>query len=263
MTRRIFRSGWGRAHWRVALGLACALPLAGCLATQTDVKALQADIAVVRAESRRADSLRAAQLALAITALRGVADSLHGVQRGIGKLAGDNKGDFFAMQQQLIQIQELTGQSQRRLQEMRANLEERTAGGAIADTARGAAPGPNQLLQLSLDQLRRGSAGAARAGFGDLLARFPESEAAPLAQFYVGEAFAAEGDAAAADSVYLLVLRTTPKSPKAPTALYKHALVLLGRGDVAGGRAALADVVKLHPQSDEAVLAADRLRELK
>lgn len=263
MSPRTSRHRWGRARWRAALGVAWALPLTGCLATQTDVKALQADIAVVRAESRRADSVRATQLTAAIAALRAVADSLHGVQRGIGKLAGDTKGDLHAMQQQLIQIQELTGQSQRRLQEMRANLEERTAGGGMADTARGGAPGPNQLLQLSLDQLRRGSAGAARAGFSDLLARFPDSDAAPLAQFYVGEAFAADGDAASADSVYLLVLRATPRSPKAPTALYKHALVLLGRGEVAGGRAALAEVVKLHPQSDEAVLAADRLRSLK
>ena len=251
----------GRALRRAAACAWLVLPLAGCLATQTDVKALQADIAVLRAESRRADSIRAVQVASVLAGLKLVGDTLHGVQARLGKMAGDSKGDLYAMQQQLIQIQELTGQSQRRIQEMRANLEDRAAG--VADTARAGAPGPNQLLQLSLDQLRRGSAGAARAGFTDLLTRFAESDAAPLAQFYVGETFAAEGNAASADSVYQLVLRAAPKSAKASTALYKHALVLLARGDAAGGKSALAEVVKQYPQSDEAVLAQDRLKALK
>lgn len=241
--------------------VACLLPLAGgCLATQTDVKALQADIAVLRVEQHRADSVRSAQVAAVLAGLKLVGDTLHAVQQRVGRLAGDTKGDLYAMQQQLIQIQELTGQSQRRIQELRANLEN-SAGGV--DSARAGAPGPNQLLQLSLDQLRRGSAGAARAGFTDLLARFGDSDAAPLAQFYVGEAFAAEGNAASADSVYQLVLRTAPRSAKAPTALYKHALVLLARGDQAGAKGALADVVKQYPQSDEAVLAQDRLKGMK
>ncbi len=251
----------GRAPSRAAALALLILPLAGCLATQTDVKALQADIAVLRAESHRADSIRAVQVAAVLTGLKLVGDTLHGVQTRLGKMAGDTKGDLYAMQQQLIQIQELTGQSQRRIQEMRANLEDRAPG--VTDTARSAAPGPNQLLQLSLDQLRRGSTGAARAGFTDLLARFADSDAAQLAQFYVGETFAAEGDAASADSVYQLVLKTAPKSAKAPTALYKHALVLIARGDVAGGKAALGEVVKQYPQSDEAVLAQDRLKTLK
>lgn len=251
----------GRAFTRAVAFALVALPLAGCLATQTDVKALQADIAVLRAESHRADSIRAVQVASVLSGLKLVSDTLHGVQSRLGKMAGDSKGDMYAMQQQLIQIQELTGQSQRRIQEMRANLEDRAPG--AVDTARSAAPGPNQLLQLSLDQLRRGSAGAARAGFTDLLARFAESDAAPLAQFYVGEAFAAEGNATSADSVYQLVLKLNPKSPKASTALYKHALVLLARGDAPGGKAALNEVVKQYPQSDEAVLAQDRLKTLK
>ncbi len=245
---------------RAAAFVLVVLPMAGCLATQTDVKALQADIAVLRAESHRADSIRAVQVASILSGLKLVSDTLHGVQSRLGKMAGDTKGDMYAMQQQLIQIQELTGQSQRRIQEMRANLEDRAPG--VADTTRSGAPGPNQLLQLSLDQLRRGSAGAARAGFTDLLARFAESDAAPLAQFYVGEAFAAEGNTASADSVYQLVLKT-PKSPKASTALYKHALVLIARGDAAAGKAALSEVVKQYPQSDEAVLAQDRLKTLK
>ncbi|MDX2184350.1 MAG: tetratricopeptide repeat protein, partial [Gemmatimonadaceae bacterium] len=207
----------------------------------------------------------------------------------VAKWQGDQKEELYAMQQQLLTIQELTGLSQRRLLELRANLEERaqdaastsppvaaatppvapsgTPASGVATPAAGAGaaptagPGPNQLLQLSLDQLRRGSAGSARAGFQDLLAQYPKSDIAPLAQFYVAETFAQEGKAAPADSVYLLVVQRYPTSEKAATALYKHGLHLLATGKRVEARAVFADVVKRFPRSDEAVLAAARAKD--
>ena len=254
-----------RGRARVALPVAAALLTTACLATQNDLRVLQGDVAVVRAEAMRADSVRNAQLNSVIAALKLATDTLRIVSTRLAKFQGDTKGEMFAMQQQLIGVQELTGQSQRRLQELRAGLEERTGVTTPGDSARGGGggPGPNQLLQLALDQLRRGSAVSARAGFTDLLAQFPASEAAQLAQFYVGETYAAEGNSAAADSVYKLVVARLPASPKAPTALYKHALVLIAGGKQSEARAALNDVITKYPRSDEAVLAADRIKTLR
>ncbi|MBI2795087.1 MAG: tetratricopeptide repeat protein [Gemmatimonadetes bacterium] len=266
--RSAARSVATRRPLRAAAALAAA-SLAGCLATQNDLRVLQADVAVVRAEAARNDSARTVQLAAALAALKSASDSMRALSARMARWQGDSRDEFRLMQQQLIQIQELTGQSQRRLQELRAGLEDRGgapvgAGAAGADSGRGAgSPGPNQLLQLALEQLRRGSAGSARAGFGDLLARFPESDAAQLAQFYVAESFAAEGNSTSADSVYRLVIARQPPSPKASTATYKHALVLLAAGKTAEAKAALASVVARFPQSDEAVLAADRLKLLR
>lgn len=249
------------------------LAAGACFATKSDFQILQNDLQVMRTESRMADSTRAAQLDTVIRSLGVAHDSLRVLSARLAKFQGDVRGDLYSLGQQLIQVQELTGQSQRRLQELRASLEERSQEMAApapptpGDTGHAApapaAPGPNQLFQLALDQLRRGSTGAARAGFQDLLSRYPTADVAPEAQFWVAESFAQEGNTAAADSVYQIVVARYPQSSRAATALYKHALVLIGAGKTQAARAALEQVVRQYPRSDEAVLARERLRTLK
>ena len=260
--------------------------LGACLARRDELRVLLADNAVVRAELAMVDSARAGLVGEVLAAVRASSDSVRALGTRILRWQGEQKEDLFAIQQQLITIQELTGLSQRRLLELRANLEERAqdvpAGAVPAATPAGtpatgaptaapgtppavpataAGPGPNQLLQLALDQLRRGSAGSARAGFQDLVTQYPTSDVAPLAQFYVAETFAQEGKAPAADSVYQLVVAKYPASEKAATALYKHGLHQLATGKKADARATFADVVKRFPRSDEAVLAGARLKD--
>jgi tol-pal system protein YbgF len=287
--------------WRITLAPAVILTAGACFATRQDVQLLQNDLGTMRTEQVRLDSLRGAQLDRVVATLGGVNDSLRAVSGRLGRFQADVQGELYNLGQQLITIQELTGQSQRRLQELRAGLEERSpgtlppagagpapapAGGAGAPPAAGAVtpaapatggavpapasgpagpagPGPNQLYQLSLDQLRRGSASTARSGFEDLLRQYPTSDLAPDAQFYVAESWASSGNSAAADSAYLLVTTRYPASPRSATALYKHALIQLQQGRVTQGRAALDEVVRKYPRSDEAELARERLRALR
>ncbi|HEX6535078.1 MAG TPA: tol-pal system protein YbgF [Gemmatimonadaceae bacterium] len=253
------------------------LATGACFATREDVRVLQTQMDAMRADAARADSARRAQLDQVIASLRIVNDSLALVSGRVVKMQGDVRGDLYEMGQQLIQIQQLTGQSQNRLQELRASLEQRNpelsqgagaagaAGGAggAAGAAQPGTPGPNQLFQLSLEQLRRGSAGTARTGFETLLQQYPNADIAPDAQFYLGEAYKAEGNAAAADSVYGVVLQKYPQSPRAPMALYKHALYLEEQGNATGARAALNQLIQKYPRSDEAALAREHLRTMK
>jgi len=279
-----------------------SLAAAGACATRSDVRVLQNDLRVMRMESLQADSARRLQLDGVIAALGRTQDSLRLMHAQVVKFQGDSRGEMYALGQQLIQIQELTGQSQRRLQELRGSLEQRAAetqapvtipqpvtpatqpqanptpaAPAVvpnastpasgtqpnAASAAPAGPGPNQLFQLALDQLRRGSAVAARSGFQDLLRQYPTSDVAPEAQFYIAQSFETEGSIAAADSAYALVVSRYPQSPRAPSALYKRALALQAQGKVQAARAALSQVIRQYPRSDEAVLARDRLRTLK
>jgi tol-pal system protein YbgF len=175
------------------------------------------------------------------------------------------------MGRELLQIQELTGQSQRRLQELRASLEERSQGaatsapaGATPDSAQSTPPGPGpaQLFQSSLDQLRRGSTRVARSGFEQLLQQYPTSEDAPEAMIYIAATYASERNQVAADSVYGLVVQRYPASPKAATALYKQALSMREAGRVTAARAAFERIIKDYPRSDEAELARGQLRTL-
>ena len=142
-----------------------------------------------------------------------------------------------------------------------------TAGAAAAprDTSHAATPttappGPNQLFQLALDQLRRGSAGAARTAFQQLLQQYPTADVAPDAEYFLGEAYALEKNGAAADSAYMTAFTKYPQAPRAPSALYKHALYLESTGKAAAARAAFQQLVQKYPRSDEAALASDHLR---
>lgn len=284
-------------------GVRCLLPVAllatgACFATREDVQALHTDMQSLRADNARSDSASRAALDRVVTSLNVVRDSLGLLSTRVVKMQGDVRGDLYNVGQQLLQIQELTGQSQQRVQELRASLEAKqsdiqssvapqtsqpSAGapagppttspssttpraGATtppAPAAGGGTPGPNQLFQLSLEQLRRGSPGAARTGLQTLLQQYPSSDLVPDAQFYLGEAYHQEGNAAGADSAYAAVVSGYPTSPRAPTALYKRALGMEEKGNIVGARGLLNDLVSRYPRSDEAALAKERLRTLK
>ena len=269
---------------RLALVPAVVLT-AGACATKTDMRVLQNDLANLKAERNIADSANRAQLERVIASLGAVTDSMSALTARSARFQADARQDMYAMQQQLVTIQELTGQSQRRLQELRSSMEQRaqelatapvptpaagaapTPGGTGVPAATGAAPaggpGPNQLFQLALDQLRRGSTGSARAAFQDLLRQYPQSDIAGDAQFYIAESFATEGKAASADSVYAIVVANHGTSARAATALYKRGVAAEAASRSAEARTFYEAVVRQYPRSDEAALARDRLAALK
>jgi tol-pal system protein YbgF len=252
-----------------------ALIAAGCMASKTDIQLLQTDLQTMRAESARSDSARRAQIEQVLAQVIRANDSIRIVSARLSKLQADVQTDHYEMNRNILTLQELSGQSQRRLQELRGAMEERSQPAPApvspaapgpdsvrASAGAGAAPGPGQLFQSSLDQLRRGSVGVARSGFEELLRTYPTYEDAPEAMVYIAETYAAERNQAAADSVYGLVVQRYPRSPKAATALYKRALVLKSAGQSAAARASLERIVREYPRSDEAALAREQLRTL-
>jgi tol-pal system protein YbgF len=248
---------------RPALAAALAVASAGCFATRNDVRLLQADVAAARAAAARADTLRAQQLDRVAAQLGVVSDSLRAIASRAGRFEGDAREGLREVREQLIQVQELTGQSQRRLQELRADMEQQreqqAAAAAASDSAGAPAPGPNQLYQLGTQQFGRGSYGAARDALGELLTRYPTADVAPDAQFFIAESFAAERNTAAADSAYAAVVTKYPASPRAATALYKRARQRQDAGRRADARTLFEEIVRRYPKSDEASLACDAL----
>ena len=255
----------------VRLSPLLVLTAAGCFASKGDVALLQSQlntmsqVASSTAEVQRVQLDRAVAQIVAQIARNN--DSVRVIAARLAKMQGDVQNDHYEMGRQILQLQELSGQGQRRIQELRASLEERNAqaGGtsAVVDSAHAGAPGPAQLFQNSLDQLRRGATGVARNGFVDLLRLYPTTEDAPEAMVYIAETYAAERNQVAADSVYGLVIQRYPKSPKAATASYKRALSLKAAGQTAAARAAFDRIVKQYPRSDEAALAKEQLRTIR
>jgi len=260
----------------VLLGL---VVLGGC-ATRGDVQRLENAVLLLRAESERRDSTHIAALDTLATMFRRTADSVAAIRVQVAQIKGDLSGELYSIQQQLVQVQELTGQSQQRLTELRTQLEAREeqiavtappvapvipAPGAAADTAARApassAPTADQIYEASLAQLRKGSVNTARTGFRELLRLYPQSPRAADALYFVGESYAAERPDTAR-TYYQQVVDRFASSPRAATALYKMGLLAEQQRDVAAARRNYERVVQAYPNSDEAALARDRLRSL-
>ena len=257
------RSSLRLAAW---LGLGLATSLSGCV-TKGDVQRVQDDVALFKAESARRDSARAAQLGEVIRVQQRIMDSLTTSRKAVGQLRGDLASDLYNIQQQLVQLQELTGQSQQRLSELRTQLEargEQIATTSSSDTARpgaASAASADQMYEASLAQLRRGSLSTARLGLRELLRQYPTSERVPDALYFVGQSYASENPDSA-QAYYSQVVDKYPKSPRAGSALYNLGLLAERRKDNAKARDAYQRVVQQYPQSDEAALARDRLKTL-
>ncbi|HEX6670529.1 MAG TPA: tetratricopeptide repeat protein [Gemmatimonadales bacterium] len=263
------RSRLGLLAGVLAPALVAGAGLGGCV-SKGDVQMVQGEVALLKAEMARRDSARAAQLDEVIRMQRQVMDSLTATRRSVAQIRGDLSTDLYNIQQQLVQLQELTGQSQQRLTELRTRLEARgaqidAAPAAPGDSARpmpeGGTASADQMYEASLAQLRRGSLSTARLGLREMLRQYPTSERAPDALYFIGQSYAAENPDSAA-AYYRQVVDRHGSSPRAASALYNLGLLAERRKDNAGARDAYQRVAEKYPQSDEAALARDRLKAL-
>ena len=207
---------------------------------------------------------------------RQIMDSLATTRRAVGQFKGDIATDLYNIQQQLVQLQELTGQSQQRLSELRTQLEARAAP-QIEHPRAGAGPrGPgdtaqpdrravnasaDQMYEASLAQLRRGS--TAPPGWDSARCSRPIPPARGRPTRCTSSARASR------PRIPTRRRRTTrrwststPPPPAPPSALYNLGLLAERRKDAAKAKDAYQRVVQKYPQSDEAALARDRLKAL-
>ncbi len=249
----------------LALGLA-----AGC-ALKGDVRKVEFQVQALQADLAKSDAARAAERDTILAAVRLLQQALATQQAYLVQMRGDLRTELLSVQQQLVAVQELTGQSQQRLTELRSRIESRAqqpdpgmpAGGTpVGPSGNPAGPGPDQMYDVSLQQYRRGSLTTARLGFREFLRVFPKHERAPDALFYIGESFEQAAPDSAA-TVYDQLVRTYPHSPRAPSALYKQGLLAEQRGDKATARNFYTRVIAGYPRSPEADLARQNQQRLR
>ncbi len=197
-----------------------------------------------------------------------ILDSLQAQRLALFSMQGSFRGEITEVQRQLVAIQELTGQSQARLTDLRDQLENRiltASAGEPTPPAQGGgdAPeedsaGPEEIFQMGMQQLRRGSPRTARVAFRRILEEFPEHGRAADALYWVGESFRTEAPDSAV-AAFEEVVERFPSSVRAPLALYKIGLDAERRGDSSAARLAFQRVVAGYPRSDEADLARAKL----
>jgi tol-pal system protein YbgF len=244
----------------------------GCFfATKQDFDKLQQDIVVSRASTSAADSVQRSQLVDVSRSMRTLSDSINALSRRLSAMKTASESDMTAMRQDISALQDMSGQSEQRMRDVRAALEEKrqqeSAGvldsSAASSGAPSTGPGPLQLLQAGRDQLLKGGNVAARSAFSELISKYPTSEYVPEAMFYSAQAYTAERNLDAADAQYLALISRFPKSPRVPTAMYKRALHLQSQKKTAEAKKLFQDIIKRYPRSDEAALADERLQSIK
>jgi tol-pal system protein YbgF len=254
----------------------CVLPfaVAGCFfATKSDFDNLQMQLIGARAGSNAADSVQRAYLVDMSRTVRSLNDSINALSKRVNAMRTANEADLAALKEDISQLQDLSGQSERQLRDMRAAVEEKTSQTDVppprTDSVSSGSgpvvggPGPGQLLQAGRDQLLKGGNVAARAAFGELISKYPKSDLVPEAMFYTAQAYAAERNSDAADAEYASLITKYPTSPRVPTAMYKRALQMQASKKTADAKRMFQDIIKRFPRSDEAALADERLQSIR
>lgn len=155
-----------------------------------------------------------------------------------------------------------------KLEQRLANVEKRRD----AQPAAGASPAPaapaagDKSTSEELDLYSRGKAlfdnedyGGARDAFVSVLEKFPQSDQADNAQFWIGETYYREAWYEKAILEYQKVIENFPQGNKVPAALLKQAMAFTELGDQENARLIFKELVDRHPRSTEAKVAAKKL----
>lgn len=131
-------------------------------------------------------------------------------------------------------------------------------------------PGQNSLIETdkeaydrAMQRFKTGDLESAREGFRGFLVRYPNSQLAPNAQYWIGECYYGTKDFQRAIEAYNRVKAVYPGSNKVPSALLKKGFAYLSLNDRAQASSVLKQVVEGFPQSHEASMARDKLAQLK
>lgn len=249
---------------RLLVFAAALLPLAACVATKQDVEELRLDIAGQRAHQ---DSI----FRVLVARTEAMLDSLS--DQNV-RLRGDFANRLLAIDRQLVQIQELSGQNQAQLSGLRQQIEQsaaeaRRAQEAAAAASRNGASGgeqeagdPQELYDAAVAALRRGSVGTARAGFEELIRSNPQHRLAADAQYNIGQSYEQGREPANAITAYARVVELYPTSGRAPAALLRMGRLELGRGNRTQARTHFNAIVQRYARSPEAADARTELQRM-
>jgi TolA-binding protein len=265
-------------RWVLALPVV-VVAASGCLASKSDIRLLQDELRVSRAQAAvsdtailRAEEARRRQIAALSASIDRMNDSLRYLASRFATFQANANGEFDAMGRQMVQVQALLGQNTQTVQETRRQLQALREGASSSpapmptspDTSRGGGagiPGPATLFESGMSALRQGSYRTARMSFDQLLTSYPTFDQASLAELRVGDSYKSEGNTAAADSVYQLVATKYPKSPEAPTALYSRGRLLWEANKRGEARIVLNRLIKDYPNADEVDLAKNLMKQ--
>ena len=132
-----------------------------------------------------------------------------------------------------------------------------TAAGAVQPKKE---PTEDELYKSAKQAFDQGDSQTARKYFQEVIERYPKSENADNAQFWIGEIYYREKWYEKAILEYQKVIEKYPDGNKVPAALLKQGLAFHNIGDMPNSRHILEDLIKKYPKSNEAKIAREKLK---
>jgi tol-pal system protein YbgF len=264
---------------RGALPLLLAVLATGC-ATKRDIRDMRSDL-------RRLEARQDTIYQLLQSQNREILDSLQVTTDRLLNVRGELANQLQQLQDQLVQVGELTGQVQIRLNQLDQELVSAVrdvrgggggGGGAGGPPSGGAASGGRgggggggagdfsmveEYYQIGLEQIDRGNAATARQAFQLVVDSFPDHPSAPEAQRQIGETYAMEQDYDLALQAFDRVVQRYQDSEAAPRALFRAGVISQERGNIERARQYFQRVIAGYPSSDARRLAEDALSRLQ
>jgi tol-pal system protein YbgF len=241
---------------RLLAPIACVAVLASGCAMKSDIRDLQMDIASMRAQQ---DSLyREIQRQNLL-----LADSVRGGAELIRTTRAQLSNQIRQLNEVVISLQQLLGQTQQRITELRERAEQQAAPPPTASVPTGDGVAAEDLYRTGASKLQEKSATAARMAFEQFLTQYPQHELAPDAQFGLAETYALEDELADAVEQFARVAEAYPTSARAPEALYRAGQLSEERKRTSEARTYYQRVVQRYANSPSARLAQQRLNRLR
>lgn len=186
------------------------------------------------------------------------------------KSNADIQQEIRALREQMETLQaalEATNQRLGQLSQELAAAREKLQAMGTAPSAAPPVPGPQasepaQLYNSAYEDYMRGNYDLAIQGFSDYLRRYPETELADNALYWIGECHYSKKDYDRAIESFTQLLNSYKTSDKAAAALLKKGFAYLEKGDKSQAVINLQYVVFEYPASPEASLAKERLAKL-
>jgi tol-pal system protein YbgF len=170
-------------------------------------------------------------------------------------------------EEKLDRLAELTDQHSERIVRMEQYLNLESSKKPVGAVAPGTpAPKPSsedEIYRSAKQAFDQGDSEAARKGFEEFIRRYPTSKNADNAQFWIGEIYYREKWYEKAILEYQNVIEKYPKGNKVPAALLKQGLAFSNIGDKANAKLILEELSRKYPKSNEAKVAAEKLKALK
>ena len=121
---------------------------------------------------------------------------------------------------------------------------------------------PAMTYQNAYRDYQKGHYDLAISGFKEFIQKYPESDLADNAAYWIGESLYSQKKYRESIAEFDSVVNDYPKSEKVPSALLKKGYAYISLGEKAQGIVQLQYVVHEHPKSSEAAKAREELKKL-